>query len=208
MICLGGFELGNHGYAAARNSAAQMAQNSGLPFGPQSMFQAQAVSRVPRRLIWIVLALSLALNVSLILGALYACQQTDERPRGAQMIAQLADNPGLSDDQAQQLTAIRVSVIDRYTARERRGRDWGNVLAGVLRQPSFNGGALKLGLVERDAGRTDFFVSTMSRLYDFTTELNPDARRTSLTPIATDESFLRRLFGPETNSGGSQGLSD
>ncbi len=161
------------------------------------------MTRIPRRLLWIVLILSLALNVSLILGALYAGQQMEERVRGAEMIADLTQSLNLSDDQAQQLTAIRLSVIDRYAARERQGQDWGNILAGVLRQPSFDGGALKVGLVERDAGRIDFFVSTMSRLYDFTAGLTPDARQTFLTEIESDESFLRRLFGPDPNSSNS-----
>lgn len=161
------------------------------------------MSRLPRRLIWIVLALSLALNVSLVLGFLYASHQIDDAPRGAQMIAQLAKSLELSEDQAQQLTAIRLSVVDRYAARERQGQDWGNILAGVLRQPSFDGGALKIGLVERDAGRIDFFVSTMSRLYDFTASLTPNARQVFLTEIETDESFLRRLFGPDPRSSNS-----
>ncbi len=159
--------------------------------------------RVPRRLIWVALILSLALNVSLILGALYAGRQVDEPPRGADMIASLTETLKLTADQAQQLTAIRISVIDRYRARERQGQDWGNILAGVLRQPSFDGGSLKVGLVERDAGRIDFFVSTMSRLYEFTAGLTPDARQTFLTQIETDESFLRRLFGPDPNSSNS-----
>lgn len=152
---------------------------------------------VPRGLIWIVLALSLALNVSFLFGTLYAEHGMEEPVRGAEMIAELRQNLGLSEDQAQQLTAIRLSVVDRYAARERQGQDWGTVLAGVLRQATFDGGSLKIGLVERDAGQIDFFVSTMSRLYDFTASLQPDARQTFLTAIETDESFLRRLFGPE-----------
>ncbi len=38
MICLGGFELGNYGYASARDEATKSAQLSALPFDPQSMF--------------------------------------------------------------------------------------------------------------------------------------------------------------------------
>lgn len=161
------------------------------------------VSRIPRRLLWVVLILSLAFNVSLLLGVHFAGQELDQPPRGAEMIAQLTDRLKLTEDQTQQLTAIRVSVIDRYAARERQGQDWGNILAGVLRQPSFDGGQLKLSLVERDAGRIDFFVSTMSRLYEFTSGLTPDARQAFLAEIESDESFLRRLFGPDPNSSNS-----
>ncbi len=161
------------------------------------------MSPLRQRLVWIVLALSLALNVSLIVGVIYADQQMKPPLRGEAMIAALSKSLPLSDAQRQELTAIRVSVMDRFAARERQGQDWGNILAGVLRQPAFDGGALKLGLIERDAGRIDFFISTMSRLYDFTKALTPEARQSFLTEIESDESFLRRLFGPDRDTDAS-----
>ena len=161
------------------------------------------MSPLRQRLIWIVLALSLALNVSLIVGVIYADQQMKAPLRGEAMIAALSRSLPLSEAQSKELTAIRLSVMDRFAARERQGQDWGNILAGVLRQPAFDGGALKLGLIERDAGRIDFFISTMSRLYEFTKALAPNARQSFLTEIESDESFLRRLFGPDRSTDSS-----
>ncbi len=161
------------------------------------------MSPLRKRLVWIVLALSIALNVSLIVGVIYADQQMKSPLRGEAMIAALSKSLPLSAEQRKELTAIRLSVMDRFAARERQGQDWGNILAGVLRQPAFDGGALKLGLIERDAGRIDFFISTMSRLYEFTNALTPDARQSFLTEIESDGSFLRRLFGPDRSTDSS-----
>ncbi|GAB5467760.1 MAG: hypothetical protein Kilf2KO_07900 [Rhodospirillales bacterium] len=149
------------------------------------------------RLLWILLVLSLALNVSLIIGALYNADQPGRAPRGEEMVSNLGERLGLSEAQRRDLLAIRGSVVDRYAARDRMGKDWGSVLAGVLRQPTFDGGAMKLDLIARDAGRVDFFVATLSRLYDFTNSLEPDARQIFLTEMEADQSFLPRLFGPD-----------
>jgi len=155
------------------------------------------VTTLGRRFVWVVLFFSLALNLSLIVGALYAGQRVDAPPRGDRMIARLSAALSLTDAQRAELAAIRTSVVDRYLARDRQGKDWGSILAGVLRQPTFDGGALKLSLTERDAGRIDFFISIMSRLYNFTQGLAPEARQSFLAQIEKDDSFLRRLFGPD-----------
>lgn len=158
------------------------------------------MSQLRYRLVCVVLVFSLALNLSLIIGALYAGHSEEEPLRGEAMIQSLSESLLLNESQRQQLSAIRVSVVDRYLARDRQGQDWGSILAGVLRQPSFDGGALKLSLTERDAGRIDFFVATMSRLYEFTQSLTPEARQSFLAKIQTDTSFLPRLFGPDTRA--------
>ncbi|MEO1191282.1 MAG: hypothetical protein AAFY02_05965 [Pseudomonadota bacterium] len=146
--------------------------------------------------LWILLALSLALNVSLIVGALIGSDE-DAPLRGNALITQLGERLSLSDAQQMELLSIRNSVVDRFRAHETQGKDWGAMLASVLKEPNFNGGDLKLGLVERDTGRIDFFISIISRLYDFTHGLQPAAREAFLQELETDNSFLRRLFSPD-----------
>jgi len=145
-----------------------------------------------RGLPWLLLALSLALNLFFVAGTLYtgglAAGSEDE------VAAQL----NLDEAQEGDLAALRQRTLERREARRNdRGRSTEDLLA-TLSQAEFDGAALKAQLMENNESWNSYMVETYEDLHGFMAGLEP-AQRAKLLELAKDRRFLRVLVrGPRS----------
>ncbi|MEE9209513.1 MAG: periplasmic heavy metal sensor [Kiloniellales bacterium] len=147
------------------------------------------------KLLWVLLAVSLAANVFLVAGALYGLYG-DDTP-GARAMANIdtvAERLGLSSEQRDGLVDLRKRVKERrQVMRELRGERRGAFL-DELAKPAFDRERVLVLIDQRAAERREFFADMAGELHAYLATLGPEQRDEFLA-MARERGFLRRLFG-------------
>ena len=148
-----------------------------------------------RKLPWLLLAASVALNVFFVAGVFYPHYgwQGDERPRG-DIVAWATETFQLDARQVQDLEKMRERIAER---RSERGDERGAFRATIidaLRAPAFDRAALEQALVERRGAMGDMILDMAEELHGFLAGLSPDQKSAFLERAEADRGFLRQLL--------------
>ena len=146
------------------------------------------------RLPWILLAISLVLNVAIIGGLLYGWQG-DRFKRGPdRVIAQVSEQLDLTADQEQQLRTMIDDVIERRRARhDGPSSPEREALVELLLVDDFaEAEALRL-LNEMSAERNLMWVEVTRDMHGFVSTLDSE-QKAAFESIAKDRGFFRKLF--------------
>ncbi len=147
------------------------------------------------KLLWILLAASLAANVFFVAGALYTLYGEDDRLAGpGANVDSVAERLALSPEQRAGLLALREKARQgRKGSREGRESRRAAFLA-ELGKPTFDRGGVLALMEERSAERRARIVDVAQDLHAYLATLSPEQRREFLA-MARERGFLRRLFG-------------
>ncbi len=148
-----------------------------------------------RKLPWILFALSLAANLFFVIGVgtTYLTER-DLAESPEQRIALLADRLDLSQEQRQDLRALREAVGQRWTGMRGGPRNRRAELIAEVTRPDFDRDRV-LGLIDRGAKRRrDTLADMAEEVHVFLATLSP-AQRETLLEMVQERSFLRTLFG-------------
>ena len=146
------------------------------------------------RLPWILFVLSLAANIFFVIGVgtTYLTERKlAESPK--QRIAFLADRLDLSEEQRQDLGALRDAVRQRWTGMRGGFRDRRAALMAEVTRPEFDRDRV-LALLDRGAARRDSLADMAEEVHAFLRTLS-SAQRETLLDMIQGRSFLRTLFG-------------
>ncbi len=148
-----------------------------------------------RRLPWILFVLSLAANIFFLIGvgATYLTERKlAESPE--QRIAFLADRLDLSEEQRQDLRALRDAMAQRWTGMRGGFRDRRAALMAEVVRPAFDRDRV-LALLDRGAAqRRDSLADMAEEVHAFLRTLS-SAQRETLLDMLQERNFLRSLFG-------------
>ncbi len=146
------------------------------------------------RLPWILLAISLVLNVAIIGGLLYGWQG-DRHARGPERaVAQLSEQLDLTADQQQQLRAMLEGVMERKRARrEAPPSPQREALVDLLAEENFAEAETRRLLNEMSAERNLMWVEVTRDMHGFVSALNSE-QKAKFESIAKDRGFFRKLF--------------
>ena len=148
------------------------------------------------KIIWVLLAASLALNVffvGMFWPRLMGHDHWRDRPDPVAMAAQ---DLALDDSQVAALEDLRARIAQR---REERSGDRGgfrSLIIEALRQPAFDRAALDQALDARRASGGDMVLDMAEDLHGFLAGLSSEQKAGFLARAEEDRDFLRRLLFP------------
>ena len=147
------------------------------------------------KLIWILLAASVAANVFFVAGALYTLYGEDDRRAGSGAnVDSVAERLALSPEQRDGLLALRDKARKgREGMREGRKQRRAAFL-DELGKPSFDRDRVLALMEARSAERRARIVDVVQDLHAYLATLSPEQRQEFLA-MARERGFLRRLFG-------------
>ncbi len=147
-----------------------------------------------RRLPWVLLAISMALNVFFVAGALYTRDvattlQSDPEAR----IALLADRLSLTPGQVEDLKALRSRLRERRTAMlpkfdELRGR-----MLDEMAKDTFDRAAVLKAFDNSREVRQGFITGVAEELHAYLATLSPEQKTKFLGLARQERWFLRKL---------------
>ncbi len=146
------------------------------------------------KLLWVLLAASLAANVFFVAGALYTLYGEDDRRAGAgATVDSVAERLALSPQQRDGLLALREKARQGRKG-SREGRDSRRAaFVAELGKPTFDRERVLALMEERSAQRRARIVVVAQDLHAYLATLTPGQRQEFLA-MARERGFLRRLF--------------
>ena len=147
------------------------------------------------KLIWVLLAASLAANLFFVAGALYTFYGKDDwHARSGANVDSVAERLGLSPEQREGLMALREKARQgRKGPREGRESRRAAFLA-ELGKPAFDRDGVLALMEARSAERRARIADVAQDLHAYLATLSPEQRQAFLA-MARERGFLRRLFG-------------
>ena len=147
-----------------------------------------------RRLPWVLLAISMALNVFFIAGALYTRDvattlRTDPEAR----ITLLADGLSLTTDQVDDLKALRSRLRERRSAMRPRFDELRGRLLDVMAKDTFDRTAVLEAFETSREVRQGFIAGVAEELHAYLATLSPEQKSTFLAMARQERWFLRKL---------------
>ena len=147
------------------------------------------------KLLWILLAVSLAANVFLVAGAFYGLYGADTPgARATANIDAVTERLGLSSEQRDGLVDLRKRVKERRQAMRELRRERRGAFLDELAKPAFDRERILVLIDERADQRREFFAHMAGELHAYLATLSPEQREEFLA-LARERGFLRRLFG-------------
>lgn len=148
------------------------------------------------RLPWILLAISLVLNVAIVGGLLYEWQG-DRFGRGAERgVEHLSERLDLTADQQQRLQTVVDGVVERRQARrEAPLSPQRQALVDLLAEESFAEAETQRLLNEMSAERNVLWVEVSRDMHAFVSALDAEQKAAFLS-MAKERGFFRNLFRP------------
>ena len=147
------------------------------------------------KLVWILLSVSLAVNLFVAAGALYAFYGREHHGwRNKVSVEDVAERLALDPAQSAALQALQDAARNRpRPSREEREQRRARFLA-ELAAPEFDRARLEALLAERMAGRQDRMLDRAGALHGYLATLDLE-QRAGFLELAKERGFLRGLFG-------------
>lgn len=146
------------------------------------------------KLPWILLAVSLALNLGFAVGAFYYAQMARPGDQWAVSGESLADRLSLDAEQRAALDAFRERARARRAQRRDERGDWRRALIQELAKPELERAALEETLRRGMDRRRALFEETAVDLHGFIAILSPEQKADFLA-MAEERGFMRTLVG-------------
>jgi len=141
---------------------------------------------------WLLLGLSALLNVSLIVGVIYAASMSGEQLRGEALIQEVGRELKLDNAQMANLQNLRTVRMEQRS--ERQGRGWQELMADALEPDGYDTAAVRQELMTRDEGRIDRTLNLMDAMHSFGASLTAQQRQAFTAQMTGDSSFFWRLI--------------
>lgn len=147
------------------------------------------------KLLWALLAVSLATNVFLVGGALFGVYGTDHADRRPGVtVESVAKKLELSAEQRRGLADLRAMAQERRKAMRGQRGELRDSFLSTLAQPTFDRDQILALIESRSAQRRDFLVGMAEELHSYLATLTPD-QRGQFFAMARERGFMRGLFG-------------
>lgn len=148
------------------------------------------------KILWILLAASLALNVFFV-GMFWPRLMDHDHPHDRRdPVAMAAEDFALNESQVAALEGLRARIAERREARNEDRGGFRSLLIEALRQPAFDRAALSQALDARRASGGDMVLDMTEELHGFLAGLNAGQKADFLARAEQDRDFLRRLLFP------------
>jgi uncharacterized membrane protein len=149
------------------------------------------------KVLWFLLAASLALNVFFVAGVVYPQLVGQRHPaQWRDPVAAATREFSLDDRQAAALEALRNRLAERRND-SRGGRDgFRSIILDALREPAFDRAALTQALDQRREGSGNMVIDMTEDLHGFLAGLTPEQKTAFLEHAVREHDFLRRLLFP------------
>lgn len=150
------------------------------------------------RLPWILFFISLALNISIVIGVLWVGHHRFFGPHGGpEMIEQLSEELALTAGQREALATMRRDVVAARAELEAEQGNLGDLTVQVLGQQHYDPEAVRWVMIERSQPFREFVIVMMGEMHAFAQQLDEGQRTAFLAKITERRDFLRKLFLPE-----------
>lgn len=147
------------------------------------------------RLPWLLLAVSVALNVFFVGGALYsmaASERLSDDPKAR--VAFVAEQLALSEAEVEQLAALRQRIRERWGETRAQSQAIRGRIMMEVAKPELDLEQVNLLVEERAALRGPAMRETVSDMHGFLATLSPE-QKAEFVALASERGFFRRLFG-------------
>lgn len=158
-----------------------------------------------RSLPWILLVISLFVNVGFVYGAWQAQQRADRLAHAADVQAQeVVERLELDSAQQQALERTRDALQKRRQADRDDGarQERQRAVLEALLEPDFDRAQLKDMLEVDSAQRLERWLDMSETVHAFLQQLNPDQQQAFLELTESDRGWLRALFFPRPDQAG------
>jgi uncharacterized membrane protein len=147
------------------------------------------------KLLWILLAASLLLNLFFAGGVIYS-KMTAERLRDepAARFDFVVDDLGLSEAERGRLMALRETARARRDEMRREGRHLREALFKEMAKPDFDQARVEELLQQRSVLFVTFLGGVMAETHDFLATLEPERKREFMAMMKREHRFLWRLM--------------
>ncbi len=147
------------------------------------------------KLLWIVLAASLLLNLFFAGGVIYS-KMTAERLRDepAARFDFVVDELDLSEAARRRLMALREAARARWDEMRREGRHLREALFKEMAKPDFDQARVEELLQRRSVLFVTFLGGIMAETHDFLATLEPERKREFMAMMKREHRFLWRLI--------------
>ncbi len=152
------------------------------------------------KLLWILLAASLLLNVFFAAGVIYS-KMTAERLRDepAARFDFVVDELGLGEAERGRLIALRETAFARRDEMRREGRHLREELFKEMAKPDFDQARIEALLHQRSVLFVTFLGGVMAETHDFLATLEPERKREFMAMMKREHRFLWRLIRDPKN---------
>ena len=148
-----------------------------------------------RRLLWIGLAVSLALNLSFVGVWGYSSVTANETiDQGHELIDQVADHLLLTSEQRDGLIQVRRKARERWRTLSGGGAALREAVIKGLADPVYDEAAMREIVAGRLGQRAQVIAGIMGDLHGYVATLSPE-QRDAFIGLAGQRGFLRGLFG-------------
>jgi uncharacterized membrane protein len=147
------------------------------------------------KLLWILLAASLLLNLFFAGGVIYS-KMTAERLRDepAARFEFVVDELDLSEAERGRLIALRETALARRDEMRREGRHLREALFKEMAKPDFDQARVEELLQRRSVLFVTFLGGIMAETHDFLATLEPERKREFMAMMKREHRFLWRLI--------------
>ncbi len=153
------------------------------------------------RLPWILLAISMVLNVAIVGGLLYGWHGGGFGPRPERAVERVSDYLELNSAQEQELRQVIEGVVERRKARrEAPPPPEREALVELLTAETFNEAETQRLLNEMSANRNLHWVEVSRDMHGFVSTLDAEQKEAFLR-MAKERGFFRKLFRPQFRRG-------
>lgn len=155
------------------------------------------------KVLWFLLAASLALNVFFAAGLIWPnLMGQPQPPHGPDAVAEAAQEFALDERQVAALNDLRQRLAERRESRRGERDSFQALLIGTLRRPDFDRAALADALAQRRTHGGDMILDMTEDLHGFLADLTPDQKAAFLERAERERHFLRHLLFPPARPGG------
>lgn len=156
-----------------------------------------------RTLPWVLLAISLLVNLGFLFGVMQAQQRAERLALAPDARAEaVVERLALRPDQQTKLEELRAAVQERReasdTGDERTGRQ--HRFLEELAKPAYDQAAVEALLRDQMDERIRRWARNGADLHDFLGELDEEQRQSFFSLAEEDRSFLRALLFPQWNT--------
>ena len=147
-----------------------------------------------KRLPWFLLAISVALNLFVVVGLLDS-QQTAERPEAPEpRLVRISEQLSLTPEQLYEFEHFSKNLGERWRMFREYMEPVRAAMADELGKPEFDRESYRRVLRMRQDVREEYFLQFGEELHAYIQTLKPE-QRTRFVELARERGFLRRLMG-------------
>lgn len=152
------------------------------------------------KLLWILLAASLLLNLFFAGGVIYSKMTADRlRDEPAARFDFVVGELDLSEAEREQLMVLRETARARRDEMGREGRHLREELFKEMAKPDFDQARIEELLRQRSALFVTFLSGVMAETHDFLATLEPERKRAFMAMMKREHRFLWRLIRDPKN---------